>query len=140
VHFGGFTYGHGILLFALFGPKSLAPFSLWPALPTVIRANHLGWGVASLVGSHGVSFVWNYLRSGEYQQASLQTLMSQPYSRIVVLHLTVLFGGWVVMLLGSPLGALIVLIALKAAADFRGHVAERQKFAPAAPHLSSATV
>ena len=139
VHFGGFTYVHGVLLLAFFGPKSVAPFSLLQAVPAVIQANHLGWGVANLVASHGFSFLWNYLRNGEYQRASLSTLMGQPYGRIVVLHLTVLFGGWVVMLLGSPVGALIVLIALKTAADLRGHTAERQRFAPAAPPLSPVT-
>ncbi len=48
----------------------------------------------------------------------------------MVLHMTVLLGGWVVMLLGSPLFALVVLVVLKTAADWRGHRAERQKFAP----------
>lgn len=140
VHFGGFTYVHGVLLLAFFGPKPIQPFSLLQAVPAVIHANQLGWGVANLVASHGFSFFWNYLRNGEYQRASLNTLMGQPYGRIVVLHLTVLFGGWIVMLLGSPVGALIVLIALKTAADLRGHTAERQRFGAAAPPLSAATV
>jgi len=56
------------------------------------------------------------VRSGEYQRASLNALMAQPYGRVVVLHLTVLFGGWVVMLLGSPLFALVLLVVLKTAA------------------------
>ncbi len=132
VHFGGFTYVHGMMLFALFGPKPIDPFGFVHTLPTVIRANQLGWGVASLIASHGVSFFWNYLRNGEYLRASLQQLMGQPYSRVIVLHLTVLFGGWIVMLLGSPLGALIILIALKTAADVSGHKSERRRFAPAA--------
>ncbi|PYO92186.1 MAG: hypothetical protein DMD62_13865 [Gemmatimonadetes bacterium] len=132
VHFGGFTYVHGMLLFAFFGPKPIDPFGFLHALPAVIRANQLGWGVASLIASHGLSFFWNYLRNGEYQRASLQTLMGQPYGRVIVLHMTVLFGGWVVMLLGSPVGALIILIALKTAADVRGHTAERRRFTPAA--------
>lgn len=130
VHFGGFTYVHGMLLLAFFGPKDVQPFSLVTAVPAAIRANHLGWGVLSLVASHGVSFFTNYLRNGEYERASLTTLMGQPYSRVIVLHMTVLLGGWVVMLLGSPIGALIVLVALKTAADWRGHTAERRKFAP----------
>jgi Family of unknown function (DUF6498) len=140
VHFGGFTYVHGVVLLAFFGPKSVTPFGLLQAVPAAIQANHLGWGVINLLASHGFSFFWNYLRNGEYQQASLTALMRQPYSRIVVLHLTVLFGGWVVMLLGSPVGALIVLIALKTAADVRGHTAERQRFAAAAPHPIPVTV
>jgi hypothetical protein len=59
--------------------------------------------------------------------------MSQPYGRVVVLHLTVLFGGWIVLTIGSPLLALVLLVALKTAADVRAHQAERRKFAPASP-------
>ena len=60
--------------------------------------------------------------------------MMQPYARLVVLHLAVLFGGWIVLTLGSPLLALLVLVALKTAADVRAHQAERHKFMePARP-------
>jgi uncharacterized protein DUF6498 len=129
VHFGGFTYVHGVLVVALFGPKGTQPFDLLTAVPAAIRSNQLGWGVLSLVVSHGLSFYWNYLKNGEYQRASLNALMGQPYGRVIVLHLTVLFGGWVVMALGSPLFALVLLVALKTAADWRAHQAERRKFA-----------
>jgi hypothetical protein len=54
--------------------------------------------------------------------------MMQPYGRVMVLHLTVLFGGWVVMLLGSPVFALVLLVVFKTAADWRAHTAERRKF------------
>ena len=129
VHFGGFTYIHGVLVVSFFGPKGSQGFDLLTTVPAAIRANQLGWSLLSLVLSHGLSFYWNYLRSGEYQRASLNALMAQPYGRVIVLHLTVLFGGWVVMLLGSPLFALVVLVGLKTAADLRAHRAERRKFA-----------
>ena len=131
VHFGMFTYIHGVLVVALFGPTGTKPFDLLETVPPAIRANHLGWAVASLVASHGFSFYWNYLRNGEYQRASLNALMMQPYSRVVVLHLTVLFGGWIVMAVGSPLPALVLLAVVKTAADLRSHTAERRKFAAA---------
>jgi len=57
--------------------------------------------------------------------------MGQPYGRVIVLHLTVLFGGWIVMLLGSPLPALVLLVVIKTAADLRAHKAERRKFGAA---------
>ena len=128
VHFGGFTYIHGVLVVAFFGPKGTQPFDLLTAVPAAIRANQLGWGVLSLVVSHGLSFYWNYIKNGEYQRASLNALMAQPYGRVMVLHMTVLLGGWVVMLLGSPLFALVLLVVLKTAADWRAHQAERRKF------------
>src|SRR5437588_10030322 len=45
VHFGMFTYIHGALVVALFGPKGTAPFDLLETVPQAIRANHLGWAV-----------------------------------------------------------------------------------------------
>jgi hypothetical protein len=129
VHFGMFTFVHGVLVFALFGSKGTQPFDMLGTVPPAIRANHLGWAVVSLLVSHGLSFYWNYLKNGEYQRASLNALMTQPYGRVVVLHLAVLFGGWIVLALGSPLLALVLLVALKTAADVRAHKAERRKFA-----------
>jgi hypothetical protein len=133
VHFGGFTYIHGVLVVALFGPKGTQPFDILGTVPGVIRANHLGWALFSLVASHGLSFYWNYIRNGEYQRASLNALMTQPYGRVLVLHFTVLFGGWIVMLLGSPLLALVLLVVIKTAADLRAHKTERRRFADAGP-------
>ena len=128
-HFGMFTLLHGVFVFALFGAKTLPRFDSLAELPAAIRAYHLGWGVLALVVSHGLSFYWNYFENGEYRRASLPILMMQPYARLVVLHLAVLFGGWIVLTLGSPLLALLVLVALKTAADVRAHSAERHKFA-----------
>jgi hypothetical protein len=76
VHFGGFTYVHGMLVVAFFGPKGTQPFDLLTAVPAAIRANQLGWALLSLVASHGLSFYWNYLKSGEYQRAWLDGLPS----------------------------------------------------------------
>ena len=78
--------------------------------------------------SHGLSFYWDHLKNGAHQRASLNALMTQPYGRVFVLHFTVLFGGWIVMALGSPVLALVLLVVLKTAADVRAHKAERRKF------------
>ena len=129
VHFGGFTFVHGVLVLALFGPKGTQAFDLLGTVPPAIRVNHLGWGVVTLLVSHGLSFYWNYLKNGEYQRASLNMLMGQPYGRVLVLHFTVLFGGWIVMAFGSPLLALVLLAVIKTAADVHAHTAERRKFA-----------
>jgi len=82
-----------VLVVAFFGPKTAQPFDLFSAVPAAIRANRLGWGLVSLVLSHGFSFYWNYLKSGEYQRASLNALMAQPYGRVLVLHMACYSGG-----------------------------------------------
>ena len=130
VHFGMFTFVHGVLLVALLGPKETHPFDLLHVVIPAVRDNKLGWAVLSLIVSHGLSFFSNYIGNGEYQRATLNTLMGQPYARVMVLHFTVLFGGWIVMTLGSPVPALVLLIILKTAADLRGHKAERARFLP----------
>ncbi len=129
VHYGLFTYVHGVFVFLLIGgQKPQSGFGL--SVPTVLaalREQGLAWAVVALIVSHGFSFLHNYVAGGEYLRISLQQLMSQPYGRVVVLHLAVLGGGFLILSLGSPVGALVILIALKTALDLRAHLAERRR-------------
>src|ERR1044071_8277792 len=107
VHFGGFTTVHGVFVFAMFGGPAYA-HQFFPSPASVlaaIRQTGIGFAALGLVISHGVSFVGNYLLSGEYRRASLQQLMSQPYGRVIVMHLVILGGGFLVMALHSPVPA-----------------------------------
>lgn len=129
VHYGGFTFVHGIFVFGLFGGGfqtvglGLTPHTVW----TAIRQAGLGWGVAALVASHGFSFFHNYLAGGEYRNVGLSQLMTQPYVRVMVLHIAIILGGVLVTTLGSPVPALALLIVLKTAIDLAAHLAERRK-------------
>ena len=131
LHYGMFTFVHGVFVVVLFG-GGMKPGAGFPS-PEIfwhtMQEYHLGWAVLGLAISRAISFATNYLGSGEYQRASLPVLMQQPYGRIVVLHLTILGGGFVMMALHSPAAGLILLVALKTALDLRGHFAERKKFA-----------
>lgn len=84
----------------------------------------LAWGVLSLTLSHGVSRVSNFLRGGEYRRVTAAELMARPYGRVVVLHLTILFGAFAAMLLAAPIGALLVLIVSKTVVDVGAHLRE----------------
>jgi len=131
VHYGFFTFVHGELVLDLFG-GNLGHGGLNPAgLITAVRRAGIWYGVLFLVLSHAFSFVHNYLMSGEYRRIGLNQLMSQPYARVIVLHVTILVGGFLVQLAGAPLPALLLLVALKTAIDLRAHLAERAKLAPA---------
>ncbi|MGH2838569.1 MAG: DUF6498-containing protein [Thermoleophilaceae bacterium] len=44
-----------------------------------------------------------------------------------MLHLTILFGGFIVAFLGAPIGALIVLVVLKTALDLGLHRREHAR-------------
>ncbi len=131
VHYGMFTFVHGIFVVALFGGglKHGTGFPTPDTFWNIMQENHLGWAVLGLVVSRGVSFATNYLGNGEYRRASLQQLMQQPYGRIMVLHLAILGGGFLMLALHSPTVGLLLLVTLKIALDLRGHLAERKKFA-----------
>jgi len=133
VHYGGFTFGHGVFVFSLFGQAGsddLFGVSEWVAQVTALG---LWWPAAALLASHLFSFGWNYLWRGEFRLASLQQQMMQPYRRVIVLHLTIIFGGGAAMVLGSPLWALLLMLALKIAVDLRAHLAEHRSHDALAP-------
>jgi hypothetical protein len=126
LHYGMFTAVHGVFVMALFGPR--ANFSASPAaFASAVRGAGIGLAVVAIAASHAFSFVHNYLMSGEYRNASPQLLMAQPYARVVVLHVVILFGGIGATAMGSPTFALVLLIALKTGLDLRAHLAERRK-------------
>lgn len=77
--------------------------------------------------SHAISFYVNFIGRREYLDGTLQKLMGEPYKRIMVMHVTIIFGGFLAMALGSPLPALMLLIVLKIGADARAHVRERSE-------------
>ena len=130
-HYGMFTFIHGVFVVAMFG-NGAGHTHGFPNASTFWNAaaeNSLGWAILGLAVSHGVSFVTNYIGKGEYQRVGLSQLMNQPYGRIVVMHIAILFGGFLVMALNSPTPALLLLVVLKTAFDLGSHVGERKKFA-----------
>lgn len=130
-HFGMFTFVHGIFVMVLFG-NALRPGTTFPTPSTFWETAcelKLQWAILGLAVSHAVSFATNYLGHGEFRRASLPLLMQQPYGRVVVLHLTILLGGFLMMTLHSPVVGLALLVVLKTALDVRAHLRERTKFA-----------
>jgi hypothetical protein len=130
-HYGMFTAVHGVFVFALFG----SGFSgdLFPSVQMVMQVidEHALWvAVGALVLSHAFSFVRNYVSEGEYRRVTLQQLMSQPYARVVVLHIAIIGGGFLVMALGAPVLGLLLLVVLKVAVDVSAHLREHAKLAP----------
>jgi len=129
-HYGMFTFVHGVFVFGLFGGyfTAGAPFPDDSSLFRAMADYHLVWAILALLASHAVSFAVNYVGKGEYRQAKLPELMGQPYGRVVLLHVTILFGGFVVMALGAPAIALMLLVLLKTYIDITTHVREHRKY------------
>jgi len=126
VHYGMFCAVHGALLLEFFGNYESEGFSPLPAASQAVVDYGLGTAVAAIAASHGFSLLWNYFWRGEFRRASLSELMEQPYHRVVLLHVVVLAGGFAVAALGSPLWALVPLVAVKVVLDLRAHLKEHR--------------
>jgi hypothetical protein len=129
VHYGMFTLVHGVFIFVVFGggigdASSDDTITAWQK----VLNYQLLWGALALLISHGVSFFQNYIKAKEYKQSKLAELMQQPYGRVVILHLTIIFGGFLVMILGSPVVGLIFLIVIKTVIDIRSHLQQHDKY------------
>jgi hypothetical protein len=131
-HYGMFWAVHGVFVGVLFGvgesapahPR-LSPFALLRVFAYLGSSDPmLVLAVLLLFISHGMSFVLNYLGQREHLQVSVGEQMMRPYSRVVVLHATIVIGGFLVMGLGQPVYALLLMVVLKTAVDLRAHLRE----------------
>jgi hypothetical protein len=124
-HFGAFMAGHLLFIFGFFVPdmENNSPslvqvrdmlLSMWPA-------------VVALVASHGFSFADNFLGRREYLLKTVREQMAEPYKRIIIMHFTIILGGFMVMGLNAPVLALLLLIVLKTGMDFSGHICEHNR-------------
>jgi hypothetical protein len=143
LHYGGFTGGHGFFVLTFFqkgGEPEFLGAENWPCffvflqiLINVIRAAYsvipsgMKYAVLALFISHGISFGYNYIYKKEYASASINELMAMPYGRVVVMHIAIIFGGFITMSIGSPVGVLLVLIFLKIIIDVNFHIREHRK-------------
>ena len=132
-HYGMFWIVHGVFVIVFFGllgnrlftdssgpPGDIGGFSSFEPRGVAIAA-------AALFVSHGVSFVVNFLGEREYLNVSPDEQMMEPYSRVIVLHATILGGGFLAGYLSTPLASLVLMIVLKTTLDLRAHLKEHRK-------------
>jgi hypothetical protein len=119
VHYGMFCFGHGIFIMALFGGAFYGDsvLDLGGAVSALFATQaNLVIGFASIVAWQGVQFVLFFVR-GEVRRTNLLALMGAPYPRIMALHISILFGGFVLMLLNQPVAGIVILALVKMAYD-----------------------
>lgn len=120
-HFGGFMAMHFLFIY-LFFVRGLAS-GPDPGVREALRGVFIPiWpSLAALLISHGVSFFSNFVQRREYAGTTITALMKAPYNRVIVMQLTLIFGGWIILLLKSQVGVLALLVLLKTALDFTAH-------------------
>ncbi len=122
VHYGLFMSGHLVFIFALFSPDEMSFSGLLP--PADLLTSHIMNVWPAFLGvclSHGISFFYNFIGKKEFRRSTPEKQMMAPYGRIILMHLTIIFGGWIILALGAPVLALVLLIVLKIVSDVRAH-------------------
>jgi uncharacterized membrane protein len=129
-HYGIFTLVHGIFVFAFFGDFLVSDTNLSnkDLVFQTIGNFQLGWAILALFLSHALSFAINYIGKGEYKQANVDNLASQPYLRVFIMQVTIIAGGFLATSFGSPVFALLVLIFLKTFIDIQAHLREHKQY------------
>ena len=124
-HFGGFMVGHLLFIYTLFLSGADNPD---PSVNQVFADFILLWpALLGLAISHAISFRQNFLGRQEYLNTSVNQQMGAPYKRIVIMHVTIIFGGFMTMAFETPLLALVLLIGLKILVDVRAHISEHRR-------------
>lgn len=116
-HYGGFCFIHMLFLAEFFGFPGVRP---GPPLPGG-GFSSFSWPLLPLLVSHGYSFVAHYVLGGERLTADEGMLMFRPYGRIVVMHIWLALGGYLIKDMNEPMAGLLVLVVLKTALDAGTH-------------------
>jgi hypothetical protein len=126
LHYGTFWVVHGIFVWfvlpMVFTTMGASPGG-GPDVAVVLTASFV------LLVSHGSSFVLNWILGGEWRTSSASEEMGAPYSRVIVLHMTIILGAFAVAMFGAPIWALVVMVVLKTVIDLSAHLAERRRAA-----------
>jgi len=122
-HYGLFCFVHGIFVLAMFGDVDDGAFhadsilDLAGAVGGLFAAQpNLLIGFASIALWQIAQFIL-FLVRGDAARTNPLELMGAPYPRIIVLHVTIIFGGFILMALNQPLGGVLLLALVKMAYD-----------------------
>ena len=56
---------------------------------------------------------------------TIKNQMSEPYARIIFMHMILIFGGGLTLFLGQSTTVLLIMIVLKIYFDLKAHLKER---------------
>lgn len=112
VHYGLFTFIHGVFIFTI-GLQTSNNFLSY--LPAVIFSFLL------IFLSHGISYFLNFIGKKEYESTSASELMIKPYKRIFTTHFVVFIVFAALKDSNSPMISAFILIIIKTIGDLIFH-------------------
>lgn len=113
IGYGVFTLVHGLFIRIIFDSTD----GIWSgiiSMPALAFSNiEYTWGLASLILFYVFDFIYRYVLAESKERPSVNTIMMMVFLRMGLLHVGIIIAGGIVMILGSPIAALCILIALK---------------------------
>ena len=127
-HFGGFMAVHFLFIYTIFVKPPDTQLSSNDDLATVAGLFLTLWpALLALFISHAYSFFQNFLGRREYQNRTVNQQMTEPYGRIIFMHLVLIFGGGLSLFLGGPKIVLLLVIILKIFFDLKAHLKQHTR-------------
>jgi hypothetical protein len=118
-NYGIFTAAHGFFIVVLFSGL-LVPVPHGAGSAGTPGLVWFGLAFGSLIAVYAADFWRTYLGRGEYLQTSPVQAMTEPYGRMIIMHLAIVFGGLFVDSIGAPMGGLLLLVVFKTGYDIAG--------------------
>jgi hypothetical protein len=121
LHYGGFCFGHGIVLSLLLRPDISHgssgmlnnAFALTCQQLVLHPASSFTFTLLGIFISHGQNFLYQFLQQGEYRAPSARAALGNPYNRVILLHVTLIFGAFLIIATGTRAAMIAVLVLLK---------------------------
>ena len=117
-HYGMFTFVHGAFLAEIPGAR--------PIMEGLRNGGPILWTAGSFLLSHLFSMFINFFGKKEYLGRDPKKQMVSVYGRVIVMHIVILFGGFLAVRFGAPVLAVVMLIVLKTAIDLAAHKKEHR--------------
>ena len=128
-HYGMFCYVHGSFVIHLFGSDILGELSktgIPEIIMPVLELRHLLWPAAALFAYQLIDYIRDSVERGLGSDNVMQ-LMTAPYRRIIVLHITIIASGFALIALNEPVTGLVILVVLKTAFDIYHWLKDEEK-------------
>lgn len=130
IHYGLFWAVHGVFVFLLPIIAGVASAARTGGRPDIAGSSLTLEGIAvalvALTAYHLLEYWYGYVGKREYERVSSMAQMFAPYPRVLVLHITILAGAFLVFSSGQPVALVVLLVALKTIIDLGLYTASRR--------------
>jgi hypothetical protein len=120
VHYGIFMLVHGAFIVILL--RGMGPGGPeWNDAVSDAFSPGILLALAMLVAEHAYEFYTGYVKNGLYRRTFAPVQMFAPYGRIVVMHLAIMAGGFLLVFLNAPRLMVLILVVLKTVFELGRH-------------------